>query len=131
VKWVSKKSLEIQIADLKARLEAALISNIQLSAVNAKLERLIDHERERIDSERARADRATDALLQSDGKPPITDEGVAKSEIADSEAEKKFAEQQRALKQAFSEAMDDMESDDELVKQLSAEIVAAVTPEIE
>jgi hypothetical protein len=55
---------ETRIASLAADLRAA-------KDYAAKCERLIEHERERIDAERDRADRIADSLFQSNGLPPL------------------------------------------------------------
>jgi hypothetical protein len=44
-----------------------------------KCERLVDHERLRIDDERERADRIADSLFVSSGLPPASSAGVAEA----------------------------------------------------
>ena len=93
---ISRREETLQ-ADLKRETLGALQGQIdRANAYIAKLERLLDHERSRIDDERERADRATDALLLQNGTPPVTATGRRDTEAQEekrAEAEKDYFEQ--------------------------------------
>ena len=93
---ISKREETLQ-SDLRRETMGALQGQIdRANAYIAKLERLLDHERSRIDDERERADRATDALLLQNGTPPVTATGRRESEAQEekrAEAEKDYFEQ--------------------------------------
>lgn len=56
---------DARIAAIQTQLQAA-------KAYTATLERLVEHERTRIDMERDRADRIADGRFQADGLPPVS-----------------------------------------------------------
>jgi len=89
-----EKALEVQLTETRIALLSASLR--EKDEYIAKLERLIDHERSRIDDERERADRATDALLLQNGTPPVTATGRRDTEAQEekrAEAEKDYFEQ--------------------------------------
>lgn len=72
--------------DVVAGKVAALQGQIgDAKAYILKLEGLLDHERQRIDDERERADRATDALLLQNGTPAVTATGRRDNEAREEE----------------------------------------------
>jgi bacterioferritin (cytochrome b1) len=114
MKWVTKATLRAELAAANAELR-------YLRDAVTKLERLVDHEREVINSERARADRAADALLQQNGLPPVTDLVVGESKLAAQDAKDKFSEQQKILEQLYAESLDAVDSDEKLIEQYLAQ----------
>jgi hypothetical protein len=92
-----------------------------------KCEALIEHERSRIDAERERADRTTDALLQQNGLPATTATVRRELEIAEAEANEKRADYQKELYEIYGESMDDLIDDG--VEPLS-EPIQAVAAEL-
>lgn len=86
---ISRREETLQ-SDLKAGAIGALQGKIDhLNGYIAKLERLLDHERERIEFERERADRATDALLLQNGTPAVTAIGHREIQAAEKERKEK------------------------------------------
>lgn len=93
---ISRREETLQ-ADLKRESLGALQGQIdRANAYIGKLEKLLDHERARIDDERERADRATDSLLLQNGTPPVTATGRRDNEAQEEErkdAEKTYLSQ--------------------------------------
>jgi hypothetical protein len=95
---------ETRIASLAADLRAA-------KDYAAKCERLIEHERERIDAERDRADRIADSLFQSNGLPPTSETVVREQKTADSAHADKLADQMKQLMEIYDETENDLVED--------------------
>jgi len=93
---ITDRVIELQKALEREKLGALQGQIDRANAYIAKLERLLDHERERIEAERERADRATDSLLLQNGTPPVTAIGNRESRAIEEkreEAEKTVREQ--------------------------------------
>jgi hypothetical protein len=95
---------ETRIASLAADLRAA-------RDYAAKCERLIEHERERIDAERDRADRIADSLFQSNGLPPTSATVVREQKTVDSAHADKLADQMKQLMEIYDETENDLVED--------------------
>ena len=95
---------ETRIASLAADLRAT-------KEYVAKCERLIEHERERIDSERERADRIADSLFQSQGLPPTSVTVVAEQKAEQEVAAGKRVDYMKELLEIYSEAESDLLED--------------------
>lgn len=95
---------ETRIASLAADLRAA-------KDYAAKCERLIEHERERIDAERERADRIADSLFQSSGLPPTSVTVIREQQTADATTADKTAERMRQLMEIYDETENDLVED--------------------
>jgi|SRR6185369_3400046 len=118
MRWITKSQLRIDIARLQAQLEGMTLQLRQREEYITKLEHLLDHERDRIDAERNRADRASDALLQQNGIAPITELGVAKSEASNEAAQAEMQELRDRVGQFYAESLDDLESDAEISPEI-------------
>lgn len=95
---------ETRVASLAADLRAT-------KEYVAKCERLIEHERERIDSERERADRIADSLFQSQGLPPTSVTVVAEQKAEQEVAAGKRVDYMKELLEIYSEAESDLLED--------------------
>lgn len=120
-KWTSKTDLKIENARLHAQCEAFRVQVSEQHALIVKLERMIDHERDYIDRERARADRAVDNVLQQSGLPALsntTREDLREDRAEQREARERVSEQ---MGQIWAESLDDCDRDDAIdpaVKEL-------------
>ena len=95
---------ETRVASLAADLRAA-------KEYIAKCERLIEHERVRIDSERERADRIADSLFQSNGLPATSTTVVAEQKAAEAIVVDKRAKQMAELLEIYSDFENELEED--------------------
>lgn len=77
----------------------------------AKCERLIEHERERIDSERERADRIADSLFQSNGLPATSATVLQEQKAADAIADDKRVNMMKELTEIWGETENDLVED--------------------
>lgn len=95
---------ETRVASLVAELKAA-------KDYVAKCERLIDHERERVEKEQARADRIADGQLQANGLPAVSEEFVREQKAADKAATEKRNDYMKELDEIYGESMDELLED--------------------
>jgi hypothetical protein len=95
---LQRQLTDAKIASLEAELKAA-------KEYAAKCERLIEHERERIDSERERADRIADSLFQSNGLPATSTTVIAEQK----KAEEELAGKRKSYLDELAEMYGDME----------------------
>lgn len=110
---------ETRIASLSAELQAA-------KEYAAKCERLLDHERERIDSERERADRIADSLFQANGLPATSVTVIREQKTAEANATEKRSDYMKELTEIYGETMSEMD-DVEPLPDPFAEVVAELT----
>ena len=109
---VNEYRMEMSLRDME-------ISNARARAAAAeeyarKCEKVVDHERERIDGERDRADRIADSLFVSSGLPPASSAGVAETKA---EAAKSAIIREDAMKEmaeVFAESWDDINMEETL-----------------
>lgn len=120
MRWVTKGQLKVDLAIARTEAQSYLTQLRSAQEIIAKLERMIDHEREYIDAERRRADRASDAVLQQNGLPPVTDTVVNALDAEKDASEKKYADAQRRNAEFYAESLDDVESDSEISPEIKA-----------
>lgn len=82
-RFISEREETLQRDLVTEKLTALQAKVDDAKAYIVKLEALLDHERQRIDDERERADRATDALLLQNGTPAVTATGRRDSEAVE------------------------------------------------
>lgn len=99
-----EKLTEARIAGLESQLKAAL-------EYVAKCERLIEHERERVEKEQSRADRIADSVFQSNGLPAVSDEVRREQKAAEETAHEKQQDYRKELLEIYGESMDDLVED--------------------
>lgn len=92
---------DTRLASLQSQLDAA-------QAYARKCESLLDHERERIDAERERADRIADSLFQSQGLPSTSTTVRTEEAAATAEATLKQADYLKELQEIYGETESDM-----------------------
>lgn len=119
---LQRQLTETRVASLVAELNAA-------KEYARKCEALIEHERARIDAERERADRTTDALLQQNGLPATTATVRHEQQIADDEATEKRKDYAKELIEIYGESMDDLLEDEveplpEPIQAVAAELTS-------
>ena len=108
----SEHRMEKEFADLELKQAIARANAAEEYA--RKCEKLVDHERERIDGERERADRIADSLFVSSGLPPASSTGVAETKA---EAAKSAIIREDAMKEmaeVFAESWDDINMEETL-----------------
>lgn len=110
-KLVSESELALRAQLAEARI-AALESELKASKeYSAKCERLLDHERERIDSERERADRIADSLFQSSGLPATSATVIHEQQAAEAAATVKRDDYMKELMEIYGETESDLAED--------------------
>ncbi|MFZ3276597.1 MAG: hypothetical protein WA182_06800 [Candidatus Sulfotelmatobacter sp.] len=102
---------DTRLASLQSQLDAA-------QAYARKCESLLDHERERIDSERERADRIADSLFQSQGLPATSSTVIAEQAVISAESKLKQEDYLAQLQEIYSETENDMieEGDEPIIE---------------
>jgi hypothetical protein len=115
---------ETELAAMQAlndtRLES-LQNQLDAARVYArKCESLLDHERERIDSERERADRIADSLFQSQGLPATSTTVIAEQREVSEKTKVAQEDYQKMLQEIYSETESDM------MEEEAEPIIAAV-----
>lgn len=86
---VTRRVIELQEKLAKQEADSLRAEIARLNAYILKCENLIDHERERIEAERVRADLLGDSLLAQNGLPVVSQTGRREEEAT--EAERKDA----------------------------------------
>ena len=114
--WTLIKDSELRLMKCFADMELKQAISRALAAETyaKKCEALLDHERERIDNERERADRIADSLFVSSGLPPASSTGVAETKA---EAAKSAIIREDAMKEmaeVFAESWDDINMEETL-----------------
>lgn len=107
---------EFRIQALTAELRAA-------KEYSAKCERLLDHERERIDSERERADRIADSLFQFNGLPATSTTVIAEQKATEASAATKRTDYMQQLLEIYGETESELVEDG--AEPLPAELAEA------
>ncbi len=104
---LGRQLTETRVASLVAELQAE-------RAYSKKCEALIEHERERIDAERERADRLADTVLQSNGLPAVSTT-VRKEEAAiEAKAEVRRTDFAKELLEIYGETETELLEDGEI-----------------
>ena len=109
---VNEYRMEMSLRDMEGKNANARANAAEEYA--RKCERLVDHERLRIDGERERADRIADSLFVSSGLPPASSAGVAETKA---EAAKSAIIREDAMKEmaaVFAESWDDINMEETL-----------------
>ncbi|HEY6766634.1 MAG TPA: hypothetical protein VI386_17885 [Candidatus Sulfotelmatobacter sp.] len=101
---LQKQLVETQIDGLRAELAAA-------KEYARKCEALIEHERERIDSERERADRIADSLFQANGLPATSETVLREERAAETVAGEKRQDYMKELLEIYGETESELVED--------------------
>ena len=111
-KLISEREIALERQLHETRQASAEVALAGSKEYIAKLERLLEHERQRIDFERERADRLGDSLLQSSGIPPASSTVIAEQKQAEAAANDKRVDYMKTLDQIYGETMDDILAED-------------------
>jgi len=114
--WTLIKDSELRLMKCFADMELKQTVSRALAAeaYAKKCEALLDHERERIDSERERADRIADSLFVSSGLPPASSAGVAEAKSIEAESKIVRADAMREIAEIFQETWDETSTEEML-----------------
>ena len=104
--------MEKEFADLELKQAIARANAAEEYA--GKCERLLDHERARIDSERERADRIADSLFVSSGLPPASSAGVAEAKAVEVESKIVREDALKEMAEIFQESFDEITAEEAL-----------------
>ena len=111
--WTLIRDNELKLMKEKHDMELswAVASQHRAEDYARKAEALIDHERARIDAERERADRTSDALLQSSGLPPVSTTVVTEVRAEEKIRAEKLEDYTKMLQSIYDETETDMIED--------------------
>ena len=114
--WTLIKDSELRLMKCFADTELKQAVSRALAAEDyaKKCEALLDHERERIDNERERADRIADSLFVSSGLPPASSTGVAEAKAIEAESKIVRADAMKEIADIFAESWDDVTMEEAL-----------------
>ena len=114
--WTLIKDSELRLMKCFADMELKQAISRALAAETyaKKCEALLDHERERIDNERERADRIADSLFVSSGLPPASSTGVAEAKSIEAESKIVREDALKEMSDIFAESWDDITAEEAL-----------------
>ena len=114
--WTLIKDSELRLMKCFADMELKQAISRALAAETyaKKCEALLDHERERIDNERERADRIADSLFVSSGLPPASSTGVAEAKSIEAESKIVREDALKEMSDIFAESWDDITAEEML-----------------
>jgi hypothetical protein len=105
----SEIALQAQLTDIRI---ASIASDLRAAKeYAAKCERLIEHERERIDLERERADRIADGRFQADGLAPVSETVLREQRAQETAATEKRTDYMKELMEIYGETESDLLED--------------------
>ena len=105
----SEWKLEMDLRDMEIEHANARAATAEEYA--RKCENLVAHERERIDSERERADRIADSLFQSAGLPATSTTVIKEEKAIAAEAKTKQADYLKEMAEIFDETWTEAQDD--------------------
>ena len=114
--WTLIKDSELRLMKCFADMELKQAISRALAAETyaKKCEALLDHERERIDNERERADRIADSLFVSSGLPPASSTGVAEAKSIEAESKIVREDALKEMAAIFQESWDEVTTEEAL-----------------
>ena len=114
--WTLIKDSELRLMKCFADMELKQAISRALAAETyaKKCEALFDHERERIDNERERADRIADSLFVSSGLPPASSAGVAEAKAVEAESKIVREDALKEMAAIFQESWDEATAEEVL-----------------
>ena len=96
-----------EMADME--LKHAIAERDAARAYTAKAEAFLDHERERIDAERERADRMADNIFQANGLPAVSPTVLAEEREATKTTQKNIEDYRKQVEEIFGETLEELE----------------------
>jgi hypothetical protein len=109
---VNEYRMEMSLRDMEVKNANARANAAEEYA--RKCEKLVDHERERIDGERERADRIADSLFVSSGLPPASSAGVAEAKAVEAESKIVREDALKEMAAIFQESWDEATAEEVL-----------------
>jgi hypothetical protein len=96
-----------EMADME--LKHAIAERDAAREYAAKAEAFLDHERERIDAERERADRMADNIFQANGLPAVSPTVLAEEREATKTTQKNIEDYRKQVEEIFGETLEELE----------------------
>jgi hypothetical protein len=111
--WRLIKESELRLTEQMHENELRVALTLQRAAEEyaRKAENLLQHERDRIDSERERADRIADSLFQSQGLPPTSTTVVTEVKAAEKVSADKLERYMAELSEIYADQEDELLQD--------------------
>ena len=111
--WRLIKESELRLTEQMHENELRVALTLQRAAeeYTRKAENLLQHERDRIDSERERADRIADSLFQSQGLPPTSTTVVTEVKAAEKVSADKLEKYMAELSEIYADQEDELLQD--------------------
>ena len=111
--WRLIKESELRLTEQMHENELRVALTLQRAAEEyaRKAENLLQHERDRIDSERERADRIADSLFQSQGLPPTSTTVVTEIKAAEKVSADKLEKYMAELSEIYADQEDELLQD--------------------
>ena len=111
--WRLIKESELRLTEQLPEHELRVALTLQRAAEEyaRKAENLLQHERDRIDSERERADRIADSLFQSQGLPPTSTTVVTEVKAAEKVSADKLEKYMAELSEIYADQEDELLQD--------------------
>jgi hypothetical protein len=111
--WRLIKESELRLTEQMHENELRVALTLQRAAEEyaRKAENLLQHERDRIDSERERADRIADSLFQSQGLPPTSTTVVTEVKAAEKVSADKLEKYMAELSEIYADQEDELLQD--------------------
>ena len=111
--WRLIKESELRLTEQMHENELRVALTLQRAAEEyaRKAEYLLQHERDRIDSERERADRIADSLFQSQGLPPTSTTVVTEVKAAEKVSADKLEKYMAELSEIYADQEDEFLQD--------------------
>ena len=111
--WRLIKESELRLTEQMHENELRVALTLQRAAEEyaRKAENLLQHERDRIDSERERADRIADSLFQSQGLPPTSTTVVTEVKAAEKVSADKLEKYMAELSEIYADQEDEFLQD--------------------
>ena len=110
-KLVKESELMLQMEMRDSEVKHANARAATAEEYARKCENLVSHERERIDSERERADRIADSLFQSAGLPATSTTVIKEEKAIAAEAKTKQADYLKEMAEIFDETWTEAQDD--------------------
>lgn len=102
------REIALERSAYEARISAQDKEIERLTEYVARCERLIEHERERIDAERERADRMVDAYLQQNGLPATSSTVLTEQKAKEIEHKEAMDDHMKQLAEIYGEQMEEL-----------------------
>lgn len=110
-KFLRESEIALQAQLTETRIASLAVELRTAKEYAAKCEHLIEHERERIDIERERADRIADGRFQAEGLPAVSETVLREQKAAEDVAAIKRTDYMRELMEIYGETESELVED--------------------